>query len=118
MEIQLRRDIQLVGHVFPILSALTHTFASRYSILTVHRAEVGILFAQAARASRREFWRSGAGATVFSALPYQYRLPELTTGWASWLPAQNHQEIRYHCRLALIVGFHYQRLLVPGNSNT
>ena len=40
MEIQLRRDIQLVGDIFPVLFALTHALGKQIFDLPVHRAEV------------------------------------------------------------------------------
>ena len=40
MEIQLRRDVQLVGDIFPVLFALTHALGKQIFDLPVHRAEV------------------------------------------------------------------------------
>ena len=81
MHVQLRRYVQFVGNVFPVLFPLTDTFTQKVLDLSVHGAEI-VLRPSGDRGV--ELGGKTKGDLFFALICHaQYRLPELTTGCAS-----------------------------------
>ena len=71
LEIELGRNVDLLADVFAVLFPLAHTFGQKILDLAVDGAEIVLC-------------PGGDGGVELGG--QAHRLPELTTGWASWFP--------------------------------
>ena len=103
-DIQLRRNIQFIGHVFSVLFALSDAFGEQVFYLSVYRAEIILCpccdcIIQLGRESKRHLFLFVISHELVQGAGIDNRLRIM-------ISAENNQEIGYHCRFSFFVQFY------------